>query len=242
MADRITHIILYRLLGIFLAALTVASASAQTVPITIEECDTMEFSVVSRTSIPEPHYVWAIYNSSPNPVDVLDKTTQLDPALYFVDGLYASGEGSTVRVTGLPIGKYYVRINVWDEETCTDNVEMYVMEVVESLLTVELTGDSLCVDDQPAFVKIVFSGKAPYNIEYSTNDGRNYVNLTGITETEITVPIMEPLPVGEHTFWVISLENGCKAVEYTQEEDRPRTGIVIYPKPAKQPIYVKETE
>jgi len=239
MNKRLTHIILYPLLGFVLAAFSVKSVSAQ---IIIEECDTMEFSIVSRPSIPEPHYVWAIYNSSTDPVDVLDKNTQLDPALYFVDGLYASGEGSTVHVTGLPIGKYYVRINVWDEETCTDNVEMYVMEVVESLLTVELTGDSLCVDDQPAFVKIVFSGKAPYNIEYSTNDGRNYVNLTGITDTEITVPIMDPLPVGEHKFWVISLANGCKAIEYTEEEDRPNTGILIYPKPAKKPIYVKDSD
>jgi len=239
MKKKLKHIVLYLIPGFFLVLLSVWSASAQ---ITVNQCDTMEFSVVSRPEIPEPHYVWAIYNSSDEPVDILDKDIQLDPALYFVDGLYASGEGSTVQVTNLPVGVYYVRINVWDENKCTDNVEMYILEVLESQLFVDLESDSVCVDDQPPFVKIVFTGTAPYNIVYSTDDGATTVNVNGITETEYTVPIMEPLPVGETSFWIMSLEDNCRAIEYTINDDAPRTGILIYPKPEKKPIYLKEGE
>lgn len=234
MNNRLKNIITSALLGIALVLLSVAQASAQ---IVVEQCDTMEFSVVSRASIPETHYVWAMYNSSTDPVDVLDPATSLDPALFFVDGQYA---GSTVQVLGLQAGTYYLRIQVWDEVTCTDNVEMYVIEIIESQLSVDLYADSVCVDEQPPYVRVVFTGKGPYNIEYSTDDGLTTVNMNGITEDEITIPITDPLPVGETTFWVMSLEDNCRAIEYTLEEDRPSTGIIIYPLPDKQPIYLKD--
>ena len=57
-------------LGILLVVLAVANAGAQ---ITVNECDTMEFEVVSRPSIDESHFVWGIYNSSPGTTDVLDE-------------------------------------------------------------------------------------------------------------------------------------------------------------------------
>ena len=222
----------------FLVALTVANASAQ---IVVNECDTMTFSVTSRPNIPETHFVWGIYNASPNPTDVLDPAGTLDPALYFVDGMYASGEGRTVQVVGLAPGKYYVRIHVWDEVTCTDNIEMYVMEVIESTLEMELYADSVCIGE-PTNVYIRFTGVGPYEITYTVGDELtpSVVNLNGTeVDPEITIPIMEPLPVGETTFWVIKVEDNCKAYEFTGDE-RPSTGIVIYPKPAQQPIYLKD--
>jgi hypothetical protein len=241
MAKKITHIITIVLTGIVLLLLTVAKASAQ-YPISIDECDTMVFSVTSRPQIPEPHYVWAIYNSSPTPTDVLDKTTQLDPDLYFVDGMYASGEGSSVKVTGLEPGVYYVRIYVLDEESCTDNVEMYVMEVREKELDFTLEADSVCIGE-PTTVRIIFSGIGPYTIQYTIGDALtpSTYNLNGdVVGPVIEIPITEPLPVGETPFWIMEIVDGvCKTYQYT-DEDRPGTGILIYPKPAKQPIYLKE--
>jgi len=236
MAKRFAHIITTALLGIILVALSVANASAQ---IVIDECDTMEFEVVSRPSIDESHFVWGIYTASDSAKDVLDPAETLDPALYFVDGQYA---GRKVRVAGLEPGKYYVRIHVWDEVTCTDNINMYVMEVLEKIPELELLGDSVCIGD-PATVRIIFTGVGPYTIDYTYGDAitGNVVNVNGVIVDgpEVTIPIMEPLPVGETTFWVIKVEDDCKAYEYPVDE-RPGTGIMIYPKPVKQPIYLKE--
>ena len=218
-----------------LVVLAVAHASAQ---IVIQECDTMTFSVTSRPNIPETHFVWGIYNASPSPTDVLDPATTLDPALYFVDGQYA---GSTVEVTGLAPGEYYVRIHVWDEVSCTDNIEMYVMEVTESSLDMEVYADSVCIGE-PTNVYIRFTGRGPYTVTYTIGDAvtPSVVNLNGAEEDpELVIPVTEPLPVGETTFWVISVEDGCKAYEYPESE-QPSTGIVIFPKPVQQPIYIKE--
>jgi hypothetical protein len=226
----ITHII-YLALGILLVALTVEKTTAQ---IVVDQCDTMEFSVVSRPNIPETHFVWAIYNSSDDPTDVLDPAGALDPTPLFVDGMYA---GRTVRVTGLGAGKYYVRIQVWDEVTCTDNVEMYVMEVIENLPTAELIGDSLCIGE-PAEIKIIFTGKAPYNVEYTYGDGTNIVNLNGIIEDEITIPITVPLPVGTTNFWVMTVTDDCTVNSY--ELDPEEVGVLIYPIPVNSKIYLKE--
>ena len=113
-------------LGILLVVLAVHS-NVMAQHIQVEQCDTFQFSIVSRPNIDDLNFEWAIYNSSPNPTDVLDDATRLDPVAYFVDGQYL---GRTVRVANLPVGTYYVRIHVWDEITCTDNIELYVMEVL----------------------------------------------------------------------------------------------------------------
>lgn len=220
-----------RTLGILLVLLAVASANAQ--HITVDQCDTMEFSVVSRPGIDDTHFVWGIYNSSPNPTDVLDPAGTLDPALYFVDGQYA---GRNVQVTNLPVGVYYVRIQVWDEITCTDNIEMYVLEVIENLPTAEIYGDSLCVGETPT-IKIIFSGKGPYDVVYSYGDPVTTVNVNGITEPEYTVPITDPLPVGPTMVWVMEVTDQCTVNSYQVEADRPRTSIIIYPKPTNSRIY-----
>jgi hypothetical protein len=225
--------IVKRLPGLLLVVLAMVSAKAQ---IVIEQCDTMEFSVVSRPTIDESHFVWAIYNASPNPTDVLDPTTSLDPALYFTNGQYA---GRTVSVVNLDPGEYYVRIEVWDEVSCTNNVEMYVLEVIESIPDVELYGDSVCIGD-PATVTIRFTGVGPYTISYTYGDENTgtFVNMNGVVVDgpKVVIPILEPLPVGENSFWLISIEDDCKAYEFPIDE-RPGTGVRIYPKPSNSQIY-----
>lgn len=235
---KLIHHIIYSALGIFLVVLTVANAGAQ---IVVEECDTMEFSVVSRPNIPETHFVWGIYEASDTPTDVLDPAGTLDPALYFVDGMYASGEGSTVKVTNLPPGSYYVRIHVWDEVSCTDNVEMYVMEVLEKEIDFELVADSVCIGD-PTTVRIIFSGVGPYIIHYTIGDQvtPSVFNLNGeVVGPEISIPITELLPEGETSFWIMEVSDDCKVQSYEVDE-RPRTGIMIYPKPEQSRIYLKD--
>ena len=217
-----------------------ANAGAQ---IVVEECDTMVFSVNSRPAIPEANYIWGIYAASPNPTDILDPAGTLDPALYFVEGMYASGEGSTVQVTNLPPGNYYVRIHVWDEVSCTDNIEMYVMEVTPKDLAYEIYADSVCIGE-PTTVRIIFSGIGPYTVHYVIGDELtpSVYNLNGAVEgPDITIPIAKLLPEGETKFWIMRIEDGvCKSYEYTDETTRPNTGIVIYPKPTNSKIYVKD--
>jgi len=208
----------------------VDAASAQ---IVVDQCDTMEFSVTSRPSIDDTHFVWAIYNSSPNPTDILDPAGAIDPAVMFVDGMYA---GRTVQVLGLNAGKYYVRINVWDEITCTDNVEMYVLEVIENLPEAELVGDSACIGE-PTYLKIIFSGTAPFDVKYTFGDGTTVVNLNGITEMERTIAL-DPFPVGETKFWIMEVTDNCTVHSY--ESDPQKVGVLIYPKPKNSKIYLKE--
>lgn len=208
--------------------------------IVVEQCDTMIFTVTSRPTIPEPHYVWGIYEASDQPVDVLDEYAALDPALYFVDGMYASGEGRSVKVLALQPGLYYVRIHVWDEVSCTDNVEMYLMQVVQPQLDVELYADSVCIGN-PTSVHIVFSGNGPYDmvVQYGDALSPTTINLNGVVGPEITVPITDPLPVGETRFWIMEVTDDCKVYSW-EETQRPGTGILIYPKPSKSRIYLKE--
>ncbi|MCK3684021.1 hypothetical protein [Maribellus sp. YY47] len=242
MTKRIAHIIRW-IPGFLLVLLTVAQASAQ---IVVEECETMTFSVDSRPGINDLNFVWGIYTASSQPKDVLDPAGTLDPALYFVDGMYASGVGRSVKVTGLEPGKYYVRIHVWDEISCTDNIEMYVMEVIESTLDMKIYADSVCIGEATN-VYIRFTGVGPYEIQYVIGDELtpSVINLVGTeADPEIIIPITRLLPVGETKFWVMKVTDNCKVYSYEEvaPEERPGTGILIYPKPTKQPIYLKEND
>lgn len=222
-------------LGILLVGLAMAkSGSAQHIQIT--QCDTMTFAVTSRPNIDDTHFVWDIYNASSEPTDVLDYTTNLDRATYFADGQYA---GRSVDVTGLEPGMYYVRIHLWDEISCTDNVEMYVLEVLEEDPFVDLYADSVCVGE-PSTVTIVFSGLGPYSVSYIYGDEitGNHVNLNGTIvndNVEVVIPL-PAMPDGTYEFIITRIMDDCMDKIY-EEADRPRTGVVIYPKPINSEIY-----
>ena len=224
-------------LGILLVVLAVANAGAQ---IQVNECDTMTFEVVSRPSIDETNFEWAIYNSSPNPTDVLDDNTRLDPVLYFANGQYL---GRSVDVVNLPVGVYYVRIHVWDEITCTDNIEMYVLEVLETIPEIVLEGDSVCIGD-PASITIIFTGIGPYTISYTYGDEitGTYVNVNGVVVDgpSVSIPILDPFPAGDNYYFKVDeIMDDCKNFIF-DEADKPRTGIIIYPKPTNSQIYQQD--
>ncbi len=226
---------IYRALGILLVVLTVANARAQepVMNLVFDQCDTIEFSVVD---MPGDRYTWDIYDDLT--LNYALENNHLDRSLYFVDGNY---EGSTVYVTGLEPGIFVVRIMVWDETECTNNLKIFIIEVVPKIPEVELVGAEACFGD-PTSVRIIFTGTGPYTIQYTIGDALTptVVNINGNVENpEVEIPITEPLPIGETSFWLISVEDGCKAYEFPEDE-RPRTGIIIYPKPTNSKIYVKD--
>ena len=231
MKRKILHII-FLILGILPVLLTVQSVSAQK-PVTyfqVDQCDTIEFSVVEW---PGDRYTWDIYRDST--VNFAKTKGDVEPAVYFEDGMYG---GATVRVVNLEPGRYFLRIMVWDEENCTNNLLVFMLDVLENLPEAFLEGDSLCIGET-ALVKVVLTGMGPWDIKYTYGDGTNIVNLNGVTESEFTVPL-PMLPEGKTDFWVMEVveDNGvCRIVNSTPT---PKIGVLIYPKPTNSKIYLKK--
>jgi len=222
-------------LGIVLVLFAVATSMAQK-PVhafDIIQCDTLQFEI---TEFPGDEYTWDLYADSSGNFAV--NQGDMSSAVYFEEGLY---RGATVRVLGLPPGNYFLRVMAWDEVKCTNNLMVFKMHVIEPPPP-ELIGDSLCYGEVP-LVRIIFTGTGPWDFEYAYSDSEgNTVNLNGHTDDpDIAIPIMTPLPEGETKFWIMEVDyaNGCSVKTYEIDE-RPHTGILIYPKPAKKPIYVKD--
>ena len=219
-------------LGILLVVLTVATAIAQK-PIqrfTVDQCETIEFSVVEW---PGDRYTWDLYRDST--VNFANTKGDLDPVTYFDDGMY---QGSTVRVNWLQPGRYFLRVMVWDEVKCTNNLLVFKVDVLENLPEATIVGDSACIGE-PLVVKIVFTGLGPWDVTYTFGDESNAINLNGIVEPEFTIPITG-LPVGTTDFWVMEVveDNGvCRVVNSTSSD---KVGVIIYPKPKNSKIYLKE--
>lgn len=228
---------MYAVLGIFLVVLTVAPARAQDNVhfIEVDQCDTMEFSVVN---MPGDRYTWEIYHDDLT-VNFAQTIGDVDPVVHFVDAMY---DGSTVSVTGLDVGRYMIKVTVWDEEFCTNNIGLYVLDIIESIPEIELEGGSACIGE-PTVVKVIFTGVGPYTIDYTYGDAitGNVVNMIGyiVDGPEAVISITDPLPVGPTTFWILKVEDDCRAYEFPIDE-RPSTGIIIYPKPTNSKIYLKD--
>jgi len=210
--------------------LTVATAIAQKplLYFEVEKCETLEFSV---DKIPGDRYTWDIYRDST--VNFATQKGDVDPVTYFENSHY---EGSTVRVNWLDAGRYFVRLMVWDEVNCTNNLLVYLVDVRETPLMAEITGDSLCFGDL-ALVKIVLTGRGPYDLTYtyvSNGNGANEVNvnLVGLVEEEFTVAL-PPLPVGITEVWVQQIIDECTENLVPTEKAR----VVIFPKPVQSRIY-----
>ena len=224
------HIIHFTL-AIVLAVLAVANAAAQK-PVQsfeVSQCDTLEFRV---DQIIGDRYTWDLYANSNENFAI--EQGDMESAIYFENGMY---EGAIVRVLNLPAGTYFLRIMAWDEVNCTNNLLVFQMDVIEPPPP-ELVGDSLCIGQVP-MVKVTFTGSGPWDYEYAFSDGVNTVNLIGHTDDpEVTIPITDPLPVGETKFWIMEVTDACTVKTY--ETDPPSTGILIYPKPSQSQIYLKD--
>lgn len=233
--NKLIYNIIKGALGILLVVLAMGSAMAQKpVPyFEVNQCDTLDIGVVKW---PGDRYTWDIYTDST--VNYATESGDIGPVPYFVNDMY---QGSSVQIVGLGIGSYFLRVMVWDEETCTNNLMVFRFNVLENLPTATLEGDSVCIDD-PVYVKVRFTGTGPWEFVYTYGDGENFVNAISehSDEPEIMIPIQEALPVGPHVFWVMEVTDQCTVNSYPVEEDRPRTGILIYPKPKVNKIYQQD--
>jgi hypothetical protein len=152
----------------------------------------------------------------------------VDPGSYFEKGMY---EGSSVRVNWLESGRYYLRVMVWDEVRCTNNLLLFLVDVVEHMPKATLEGDSVCYGE-PAVFKIILTGLPPWDVKYTYGDGKTTLNLNGITEPEQTVTL-PPLPVGITEVWVKEIIDQCTSNIIPSEKAR----ILIYPMPKNSKIY-----
>ena len=207
------------------------NAVAQTTPaqITVEQCDTMEFRVQDLPGLPSDRYTWDIYSNYT--FNFAHDKGDLDPGLYFVDGMY---EGSSVEVIGVAPGQYFLRIMVWDEVSCTNNLELYKFDIIENKPYAEIFGDTACYGE-PTKIRIVLTGKGPWDLVYTYGDGTVNVNLNGIVESETTVSI-PPLPVGDTQYWILQVTDQCTV----NDEIVDKAVVRISPRPSTSRIYVSD--
>ena len=215
-------------LGILLVILTVATATAQKPVhhIDADQCEIIEFSVVEW---PGDRYTWDIYRDST--VNFANAKGDVDPVPYFENGMYA---GSTVRVLGLEPGRYFLRVMVWDETTCTNNLLVFSLEVHENKPEATIEGSEACYGE-PVVFKIILTGNGPWDLTYTYGDGTATLNLNGVVEPEQTV-ILPALPAGTHDVWVKTIIDQCTENLVPSEKGR----VVIFPKPVNSKIYPVE--
>ena len=221
-----------RIPGILLAVLAVASAVAQkpVQHIIVDQCDSYEFSVVN---MPGDRYTWHLYTEMDwDTVNFATNDGNVDPTPFFENGMY---QGSTVRVNFLDPGRYFLRLMVWDEVGCTNNLLVFLIDVEESLLDAQLEADEFCYGD-PAEIRIILTGRGPWDVTYTYGDGSAVVNLNGITDPIYfaPIPMLEP---GTTDFWVMEVTDECTVKTYTVPQ---KIGVVIHPTPVNTRIYLKE--
>jgi hypothetical protein len=229
---QLVYHIMYRFAGIILGMLAVAQAAAQK-PVQhfeVDQCEFIDFSVVEFTG---DRYTWDLYTDPT--VNFAQKQGDLDPAIYFENGMY---QGSTVRVIGLDPGWYFLRVMVWDEVNCTNNLLVFSLEVIEQLPTADLEADPFCYGDVNE-VRVILTGRGPWTVTYTYDHETNQktVNLNGETNLHyLGIPNLSP---GAYQFWIMEVTDQCTVRSYPDPE---KTEVLIYPSPSTSRIYVKPEE
>lgn len=233
MIFKVSHIGRFLITLLLAACAFGALAQKQVTHIIAEECETIEFSVVEW---PGDRYTWDLYADSTGNFAI--NKGDMDPVVYFEHSMY---EGATVRVLNLDPGNYFLRVMVWDEVNCTNNLLVFKLTILEHHPYAELFGDSLCYGE-PVVLKIVFSGPGPWKLIYTYGDGTNHINLNNdewIYEREFYENLMgkiPPLPVGETEFWILQVTDQCKVEDQIVDKEVVR----IFPKPSTSRIYVSD--
>ena len=207
-----------------------SAAAQKTVPYyEVEQCDTIEFSVVDIPGLPTDRYTWDLYRDST--VNFATEKGDIGPVPYFVNDMY---QGSTVRVTGLEAGRYFLRIMIWNDEVCTNNLMLFKFDVTEHIPYAVLYGDTACYGE-PTKLKVVFTGTGPWEVLVTNTDGTMAFNFNGNTENEQTVSL-PPLPVGPNEFHIVQVTDKCTVNDQIVE----KTVVHIYPRPRSSRIYVAD--
>jgi hypothetical protein len=221
------------------AVLTVAPAMAQKpVPyFEVFQHDTIEFSVVD---MPGDEYTWDFFRDST--VNFAEDFGRLEPAnQYFVDGDYR--DSSSVLVTNLDSGIYFLRVTAWDEVMCTNNLMLFKIKV-KSVPEADLYGIEACFGD-PTFLEVILTGVGPWDLHYT--DGAGYggdvLNLNG-NPGEFQSFEINPLPITADDeiiikeIWINYIKDHGTGGENYEPSNKAR--IVIYPIPTNSGIYIKE--
>jgi len=192
----------------------------------VEQCETLEFSVVNW---PGDRYTWDLYTGQKlDTVNFAQQKGNIDPAGYFNKGIY---EGSSVTVHWLDPGIYLLRVMVWDETICNNNLALFKVEVKERKPDATIVGDSLCYGD-PVVFKIILTGMGPWDVKYTYGDGSVVLNLNGVSEPVQTISL-PPLPAGVTEIWVQEIIDQCTNNLVPSEKGR----VVIYPLPVNSKIF-----
>jgi hypothetical protein len=206
--------------------MTTAIAQIPVTHFELEQCESFEFSVVEW---PGDRYTWDLYTELEwETVNFARQDGNVDRVPYFEKGMY---EGSTVTLNWIDPGRYFLRVMIWDEVTCTNNLLVFSINVNESKPTATIEGSEACYGE-PSVFKIILTGLGPWDISYVYGDEENVAYLNGIVEPEqiITLP---GLAESSFDVWVKEIIDQCSSNLEPSEKGR----VVIFPKPSNSKIY-----
>ena len=222
-----------RILGIIPGVLAVAFATAQkpVQHIVVDQCEVLEIGVQEFAG---DRYIWDLYSTP-------DVNFALEDGDILSDEYFEQGRkvGPSVRIHDLPPGRYFVRVMVWDEVACTNNLMVFSLEVQDIDQYLEVRAGEFCFG-QDNYIRITFTGRGPWDLTYAWNDETNeqYVTLYGIVESnyQVRIPMFD---AGKHSFWIMEVNDECRVSTY---EIPLETEFIIHPRPRTSPIYLKPEE
>jgi hypothetical protein len=183
--------------------------------------------VVEET--PGVNYYWELYNdvAGINLVEVPGNCPSSEA--YFIGGV---NTGDSVEVMWLVPGTYFFKVTASD--TCTNNLKLGKMEVLESLSYAEfLEPGTVCSGDTAMMTIAITGGTGPWEVTFT--DGTSTWTITDIPASPYSFQLI-PTPTlpGNYQYWITSVTNGSGFVN-----DIP-TGpvtLTVQPKPVTSPIY-----
>lgn len=208
--------------------LSASSASAQNITVFAEE--PMTFTVDVNTA-QEDNIIWEIYSDYTGiNLAVIPGNCPIPASAEFVGN---DNTGSSVGIVWHVPGIYLVKVRAIND--CpTDNMEVYLIEVLEALPTAVIEPPGMICEGDDGTLSLILDGDLPFTIQLTADDGINPPTVTTYTNVVDNPFIITVNPTVTTTYTITQVIDIDGTVNNTPSDS---VILIVNPRPLNGVIY-----
>jgi len=224
---RLKHIIFWITLAIGLVV-TGAGASGQNITVYAEE--PMTFTVNVNTA-QEDNIIWEIYSDYTGiNLAAVPGNCPIPASAEFIGG---DNTGSSIGIVWHVPGIYLVKVRAIND--CpTDNMEVYLIEVLESLPTAVIEPPGVICEGDDGTLTLTLDGDLPFTIQLTADDGINPPTVTTYTNVVDNPFIITVNPTVTTTYTITQVIDVDGTVNNNPSDS---VTLIVNPRPTNTVIY-----
>ena len=173
---------------------------------------------------PGDTYTWEFYRDS-----TVNFATTPGDATSAEISFPGGNTGASIDVNWLDYGVFFYKVTSVNATSCTNNLKIGRIEILQGLPTATLSADSICTGDI-GVLNVKLTGLAPWSITYTNGTSTETINDINDSAYQITI---DPGPKTTTEYWITEVTDS----RTTNTEESEHIILEVHPKPNSSRIY-----